>query len=1274
MIKILIIEKDVQFMGHDVSKASLFVNLAKHKIAKALGKSGKDGLKLKENNKRAPISEITAGSSKSDIENAIKNIPISGITLEQIDSGKVAKYICGPRGAAAMLAKSVFTKSNSEADKGFNNLVAKQLKTIKAPDKKNKGKNEQDPFATFDNDKRKKLCDYTNNKKRGKEGKEGKEGKDARLADWLKRLCDWLVLYVTAPSEETQQEPETEPAIPETKRRTQNTNEADQGDSFPNRMDQPDFGYKPRPPQNGGGTSPQAAGAQRVTSYADEIPEGATVTHDLPSYGGTTQSYNYTIPTSVGVGGTATFAANDMAGMFGGIVNDDDIPLSSGDYTNDEPQLYDDTPNLPPPITPPQCEFPDGLSVPPPVSPSQPPQCEIPEDLPPPPVSPSQPTQCEFPEDLPVPPPVSPSQQPQPQQQQTNKNGPKYKLVAHLTGNEKQSILDAARTLAGLAAANPGLTPDQFVEIAKNVTPINTCTAEASFSFANINQVTTDYEHKYDFKCELNTTLRQYYERRLYNAPHERIEHALIALVAGNCTFIFPKCTQQLDVVTANHSFLAQVRTILFPPNQKKQPNQQQQNGWNQTQQYTQQYQPQAYQQQQTTMNPTIPAFQPPPPPVSPNQPQQNGCNQPQQYPQTYPPQPFQQQQQPAIILTPEEQQEQEQQRQVDLNIIGTYNDGPQLTVQFNDAKKAATMAQNNYDFAQFLLNHFRNYYRDDNFANMVTNYTYTYNGMIYYLTSEWQHFLYYAQQHKIRTVEQLTAIPQKIQDQNDTIVALQLAIKNGNAEEMLIKFKECIVAHFDFTPGANLQTRMTTLNALLYNSSGTLNQLAKDLVAKVAGPKTLTSEQLNDKAKTSVPKPMDANKIANVQTCLNDDLIKIPQPDGSPFLPGDQALALYNQAFEKKGLKDKIYHIFMAASQTNGLESCDNQHAPLNKQICDPTQGPTSCSQAILAWIKRELMYETDGQLKELDTIKRLLSHLRDLKKPVIKCMQSSPTDQGTWVATNDYYNTSAIDWRYQKHIDDPLNYPDPGITDNTEPKPYNYKYPVYQNGYFQPWTLNSTGKTALLNAMTTVQCSYMSQDAQSNNGEQTFTQNFAAAFSYQDDAGNYKFDATDYIMNFSWIYPQYDHIIKDAIIKSGNKTDYEIILVHLTNIGQGAFNNPKGIAELASAVAIFANADKLSRSNIVIRKDYNATDDLTKISNCLNVMLNTGAQQQLNEALNDDVVKALNNLWRGINNTYKHLCGGTIKCYELNEDGTFLQQQQQQNTWPTNSWQQMQ
>lgn len=1286
------IKKDVQFMGHDISKASVFVNLAKHNIAKVFGKN--NCFNLTKNYKRKPISPVTPDSSAEDILKAINEIPIinNSIDAGEIKSEDVVKYICGPRGAAAMLAKSVITKSKN--DGGFKKLVSNELKNISS-------QKTNESSAQFMGLNRHNLCEYITKKKRGKQ----EDGKDARIADWLKYLCALLVLYVT-------------------KKTTDGSGEIP-----------------------GIAASNSEPSTQQNQENLSDHPETLSITIDSNSHEN----------------------ANRMYGMLG----NSDVPLDPGNY-EDEPPTKPPCDAMPIQQDPPISTVSLGQQLQ--HQPSKPNpatqatlELSMPQHHPIPKTDISQKPYIPIDNQLP-PTNVSLNQQP-------TTNIPKYRLVADLTTNEKDTILKIAQKLADLTTAQPMLSQDDFATQARQTAPINSCKETASYNFIKINQVTSNegttitYGTKYDQNCTLKRTLDDYHTCRKSSQANQNICLQLIALSAGPCTFATNNENPQLEIVKKNNEFVEKVKTALFPTHQNQQPQPYTYPTHNQTQyqqapfthkspqqltppypqtQYPQPF-PQTYQSpyqqptftqkstqqfnqgfpqqnpinqyipqlqqpthivtqtpqqtqftqqstQQNPMNQYIPKLQPQTHTVTPNPQQTPSTHQPTKYPmnqnipqlqpptQTVTPNPqltqFNQQstqyplnqyipqlQPPPQTVTPNQQQQgewnhlsaqpttqpaqillPEQQLQINKTTIQTYTNEQNLNQQKQTALTIQNTTKQNPNLANELLTYFRDHYRDENFTTQVQNSTYLdSNHQCWSLPEEWKTFLYYAKKHKIRTMDQLYAIPQNIQKQRDTLAELKQTISTQNNEQLLEKFQACIVAHFDFTPGDNLETRVETLKALLYDpQTGKLNQLAKNLVATVTGPATLTSQNLNTDAIN--PHPLDPKEIDTVNMCLDSELITIPQPDGSPFLPGDKALTLYNKAFGDE-LSKKIYHIFMAASQTNGLESCDNEHAPLYYQIYDPTQGPTSCSQAILAWIKRELMYE-NGTLKDYDTISLLLKKLE--ADSVISCLNSSTTDQGTWVASNSYYSRECTVSEEITQVQDN----EPLYNEQGQPIP-NMKYPVYQNGYFQPWTLNTAGKDKLSIAMKSVKCSYMSQDAQSNNGEQTFTQNFAAAFSYQGVTTN--FAQTDYVMNLSWIYPQYDHIIKDAIIKSGNNTQYKVILVHLTNIGQGAFSNPKGIPELAISVAILANAEKLSGSNIVIRKDYNATDDYNKIRECLTSMLTDIDQQQLQKTLDENVIKNLTQLSEQLDTSYRHLCGSTIKCYEIAKNGQLTQTQQQ-------------
>lgn len=459
------IKKDVQFMGHDISKASVFVNLAKHKIAKALGMKNANNLKLKNSdNKRVTIPDITADSNKSDIKTAIDKIPISGITTTKLTAETVAKYICGPRGAAAMLAKSVLTKSKNNG--GFKKLVSNELKKISSQ----KTKESSDPFKTLD---RQNLCNYITGKKRGKQ----EDDKDARIADWLKYLCALLVLYVT----------------------------------------------------------------KKNTDGSGEIPDIAASQH-----------------------------ADKMYEMIG----DKDVPL--------DPRSYKDEP----PPTPPCHAMP--IQKDPPIS-----TVSLGQQLQHQPSKPNPATQAtlelSMPQHHPIPktdisqkpyipidnqlPPANVSLN-----QQPRTTIPKYRLVADLTTNEKDTILQIAQKLADLTKAQPMLSQDDFAKQARQTQPINACKEQASYNFIKINQVTSNegttitYGTKYDQNCTLKQTLDDYHTCRKNSQASHNICLQLIALSAGPCSFANTTDNPQLEIVKTNNEFVEKVKTALFPTHQNQQP------------------------------------------------------------------------------------------------------------------------------------------------------------------------------------------------------------------------------------------------------------------------------------------------------------------------------------------------------------------------------------------------------------------------------------------------------------------------------------------------------------------------------------------------------------------------------------------------------------------------------------------------------------------------------------------------------------------------------
>lgn len=427
-----------------------------------------------------------------------------------------------------------------------------------------------------------------------------------------------------------------------------------------------------------------------------------------------------------------------------------------------------------------------------------------------------------------------------------------------------------------------------------------------------------------------------------------------------------------------------------------------------------------------------------------------------------------------------------------------------------------------------------------------------------------------------------------RLQSQRASLQDLQAAINNNSDYESVVlpQFKKCIFAFYDFS-GDHTERRKQSdvLRELMYDkNTGKLNQMMKDLAKGAKKVKTVTTSELRRKAATATPTKIDktVTKGSLYYDYISDIVVNDPKLSmkGEQFTPGNETLKRCTDALGAKGLNpNDVLHILGTASQTNGCESQDTNHATLDKQVTDRTQGPTQNIESLPGTIKREEMYET-GELKDCDTAKPLIEKLADMK--VIECVAetSSSKDIGRWVPLDYYYNGN-VTLGGQKKLE---------IYSSQFP---NGKFAFYSNGYIQPAVLNAQGEFALMEAMASAPCSYMSQDNKSNDGSQQFTQNFAAAFSYQNATYNNgqkvsaKFTPPQIMMNLMWVYPQYDNVLKDAIRQSAKHPEKKLVIVHMPDIGQGAFGNPKGLTGLAMIYAIIANIDKLAGSNIIFQRE---------------------------------------------------------------------------------------
>lgn len=314
------------------------------------------------------------------------------------------------------------------------------------------------------------------------------------------------------------------------------------------------------------------------------------------------------------------------------------------------------------------------------------------------------------------------------------------------------------------------------------------------------------------------------------------------------------------------------------------------------------------------------------------------------------------------------------------------------------------------------------------------------------------------------------------------------------------------------------------------------------------------------------------AGRIGNSEEIIQTDHDSYKISDGR--VPGQDTISIYEKVYPRpKGYK--LYQIIQAASQTNGLESVHNEYTNLTGQSGDPTQGPTVCSISTMAWMRRDIMYR-QGKLP--DSAADLLDTL--IEQTVIEPAE----DEGGagYKPCKAYYAS------------------------NVRP-PHDF---FYRCGYIQPWTLNEQGQQILCEAVQKHPCGYMSQAAvtdepivnKGSNQGCSFKYVFAAAMSYQPSRKwrNGKWDTLavesqkDHPnplaqkLNYSWIYAQYENIIKDAIRTSAALPEKTVVLVHLANVGQGAFGNPKGLPETALNEAFEKHKAQLEGSNIRIIKHW--------------------------------------------------------------------------------------
>ncbi|MGN1041454.1 MAG: hypothetical protein ACI4PJ_01805, partial [Acutalibacteraceae bacterium] len=438
----------------------------------------------------------------------------------------------------------------------------------------------------------------------------------------------------------------------------------------------------------------------------------------------------------------------------------------------------------------------------------------------------------------------------------------------------------------------------------------------------------------------------------------------------------------------------------------------------------------------------------------------------------------------------------------------------------------------------------------------------------------------------------------------------------------ILPKFKECIIAFYDFN-GSNyeLSEWSKILRELMYDErTKRLNQMMRDLARGAKEVKTVTGQNMREQVETVRPKmfweTVDGGALYRTYIAdilMNDEGLNLSKKD---YIPGQETLQRCTAALNLRRFEPTdVLHILGTASQTNGCESMNTDHATLDEQIFDHSQGPTQNFESLSGTIKREIMYE-DGKLKDFDTAKPLIDKLAALG--VIECVDDpeSSKDIGRWVPTDEYYN----DYVRMDDNQDPLACSSEDYT--------NMKYAFYSNGYIQPDTLNEAGELKLMEAIASAPCSYMSQDNESNDGKQKFIQNFAAAFSYQDssviqhdDKNPLTFTPQQIMMNLMWIYPQYDNIIKDAIRQSANNPGKKIVMVHMPGIGQSAFGNPKGLTELALILAIIVNINKLTGSNIIFQRESIGLLDPGPAQGLYNTL---NANQEFLKYLPEDAKKA--------------------------------------------------
>lgn len=435
--------------------------------------------------------------------------------------------------------------------------------------------------------------------------------------------------------------------------------------------------------------------------------------------------------------------------------------------------------------------------------------------------------------------------------------------------------------------------------------------------------------------------------------------------------------------------------------------------------------------------------------------------------------------------------------------------------------------------------------------------------------------------------------------------------------KEKLEKFHKCIESYykFDWINSTEADFQKEILNHLLYDQkTGELTQMVKDLVKDVPKVKTVTGADLKREAEKSTPQPIN-DACANYITMLTTNQ-NLTLNNNQRFIPGQELFTRINEALPSAGLtKDDILEIGGTASQTNGCESVNLNHAKISEQTKDRTQGPAFNATSIKGTIKREEMYET-GELKDCDTAAPLIEKLASMG--VIERVDNPPSikDIGTWIPTDQYYNTRAI-----------VSHQDPV---------WNGKHAFYCNGYIQPAILNAQGEIQLMEAMAYAPCSYMSQENTTNSGDQNFIQNFAAAFSYQNVYNDSdSFTLPQIMMNLMWVYPQYDNVLKDALRQSAKHPTKKLVIVHMPDIGQGAFGNPPGLTGLSLVLATIVNIDKLTNSNIILQRNSIEgldSEPATTLYNALKQDANSVANYA--KKLDKKLVNALNQF-----NRFSHL-----------------------------------